>query len=211
MATVRITKELTNDILGAARVKFQPKIKAAEDSAPTTTQWGDYIYDKILEGYIPIMEQLPEHFFKSVASISVIRLGGESCNLNFDLSGKRRWPEAIPNTDYIETIHFDTDISLSNDLVWGELYSEVVAWKRRGNDARTQAQEFVEGVSKLLESYSTLAPALKAWPPLWDLLTERVKDKHKEIVDRKKPEREAPSVDINRLTAVMTASKLGGL
>jgi hypothetical protein len=40
---------------------------------------------------------------------------------------------------------------------------------------------------------------------------EWAKNKHKEIVERKKPERETPEVDMNRLTAVLAASKIGGL
>ena len=63
-------------------------------------------------------------------------------------------------------------------------------------------------VSKVCDAYSTLAPALKAWPPLWDLIPEDVKDKHREIKERVKSEA-VLSVDIGKLTALSTTAKFG--
>jgi hypothetical protein len=68
-------------------------------------------------------------------------------------------------------------------------------------------------VKAVITSYSTLAPALKAWPPLWDLLGEDVKDKHREVVEREKRDPAAAisgSVDLDRLTALASLSKMGG-
>lgn len=211
MATVRITKELTEDVRAIARRKFDNRIKAAEASAPTTSKWGDYIYETLFKDHIHIMEQLPKNYFKSKNNVGIRRVGGESCHLNIDFSRARPWPYTVPDNDLVASHHYGDDLSLTDNLAWGEFYAEVKAWKSRVDTARKEAMDFVEGVDKILSSFSTLSPALKAWPPLWELLPERTKNKHKEIVERKKPEREAPSVDINRLTAVMAASKLGGL
>jgi hypothetical protein len=63
-------------------------------------------------------------------------------------------------------------------------------------------------VKEVCNTYSTLAPALKAWPPLWDLIPEDVKDKHREIKERIKNEA-VLSVDIGKLTALSTAAKFG--
>lgn len=210
MATVRITKELVEDVRAIARRKFDNRIKAAEESAPNTPKWGDYIYETLFKDHIHIMEQLPKNYFKVKEDIRVVRIAGQICNLNFTFSRARPWPFYISTTELAETSNYD-GIELHNNLAWGELYAEFLAWKDKCAAVRKEAQDFVEGVDKVLSSFSTLSPALKAWPPLWELLPERTKDKHKEIVERKKPEREAPSVDINRLTAVMAASKLGGL
>ena len=211
METVRITKELTEAILGKARAKFTDRIKAAEESAPTGTKWGDYIYDKLFGQYVPIMNQLPAEFFNRRDSIAVQRINGEYINLTFTMSSRKPWPAYLPEDAPVEQVGYGNSIALSDDLMWGELYAEVMAWKQKCSAVRKQAQEFTEGVSKILSTYSTLAPALKAWPPLWELVPERTKNKHKEITERKKPEKAAPDVDVNRLTAVLTASKLGGL
>lgn len=208
MAVVRITKELKEHILNNARLKFVDRIKAAEGSVPVG--WGDYIYEKIFGSYIPIMEQLPEEFFDRKSTITVTRIAGESCSLNFSLSDSKRWPKNLPSDAPAEKNNYGDYLWLNSDLVWGELYAEVKAWKTRVNNIKAQRDEFAAGVTKVLDSFSTLSPALKAWPPLWELVPEWAKTKHKEIVERKKPD-QTPELDTSKLTAVMAASKLGGI
>jgi hypothetical protein len=209
MATVRITKELTEQITQNARAKFSDRIKAVEATAPVG--WGDFIYETLLGKHIPLMEQLPEEFFDARDKLVVNRVGGQGVNLNFTLSSHKRWPKRLHPNELAEENYYGGALILKDDLVWGELYAEVIAWKERCAVIRKQAEEFTEGVTKVLGAYSTLSPALKAWPPLWELVPEWAKNKHKEIVERKKPERETPEVDMNRLTAVLAASKMGGL
>jgi hypothetical protein len=209
MATVRITKELTEQITGNARAKFADRIKAVEATAPVG--WGDYIYEKLFGEYVPLMEQLPEEFFDVADKIAVQRVGAQAVNLHFTLSSRKRWPKHLPADAPAEVNYYGGALILKDDLMWGELYAEVVAWKDKCAAIRKQAGEFTEGVSKILASYSTLSPALKAWPPLWELVPEHTKSKHKEIVERKKPEKELPEIDTTKLTAVLAASKIGGL
>lgn len=206
MAVVRITKELKEHVLNNARLKFADRIEAAEGSAPVG--WGDYIYEKIFSSYIPIMEQLPQQFFDQKSTITVTRIAGEPCSLNFSLSDSKRWPKNLPSEAPAEKNSYGEYLYLNSDLVWGELYAEVRAWKTRVNNIKAQRDEFTAGVTKVLDSFSTLSPALKAWPPLWELVPEYAKAKHKEIVERKKSD-QTPELDTSKLTAVMTASKLG--
>jgi hypothetical protein len=53
-----------------------------------------------------------------------------------------------------------------------------------------------------------LAPALKAWPALWELIPDDVKEKHREVKERSKGGIDL-DVDLNKLTAVSTAAKFG--
>lgn len=211
MAVVRITKQLTEDILDVAKSKFTDRIRAAEASAPTGEQWGDYIYEKILGKHIPIMEQLPAEFFYLKNKIVVARISGQPLILTFNLSSAKRWPPHLPSDAPAEKGAYGDNIWLNDDPVWAELKAEVNEWKQRCAAMRGQSQTFVEGVSKVLASYSTLAPALKAWPPLWELVPEYAKARHKQIVERTKSDRAAPEIDTTKLTAVLAASKLGGL
>lgn len=211
MAVVRITKQLTEDILARAKGKFTDRIRAAEESVPNSERWGDYVYEKLLGKHIPIMEQLPVEFFNVVNKLQVNRVGDQTVHIQFKLSTNKRWPVLLPSDAPVNNVSYSHYIALNDDPVWDELHAEVVAWRTRCSNIRTQASEFAEGVSKVLSSYSTLAPALKAWPPLWELLPEYAKNKHKEIVERTKPDREAPTLDTNKLTAIMAASKIGGL
>jgi hypothetical protein len=65
------------------------------------------------------------------------------------------------------------------------------------------------GITKVLDAYTTLAPALKALPALWDLLPDDTKDKHKEVVERKKTKAEDIDIDFGSITSTIIANKLG--
>jgi hypothetical protein len=59
-----------------------------------------------------------------------------------------------------------------------------------------------------METYSTLAPAIKAWPALWDLVPDEAKERHKKVVERVKKDASDVGVDLNSMTAAVTFSKL---
>ena len=59
-----------------------------------------------------------------------------------------------------------------------------------------------------METYTTLAPALKAWHTLWDLLPDEAKERHKKIVERNRKDTIDVDVDLNSMTAAVTFSKL---
>jgi hypothetical protein len=65
-------------------------------------------------------------------------------------------------------------------------------------------------VQKILHAHATLAPALKAWPALWDLLPESVKNKHRLVVSKASSEKpDLDGVDVASLTATVVMNKLG--
>jgi len=45
------------------------------------------------------------------------------------------------------------------------------------------------------------------WPPLWDLIPEEYKDRHRQVVEREKKE-VVVNVDLGTLTATVVAHKL---
>lgn len=208
MAVVRITEQLKTDVRAIAGNKFLDRIRVAEESAPTTAAWGDYIYQTLLGAYLPIMEQLPADFFPHVNTISIRGIQGRVASLNFPLSTERVWPANLPPGIPAERTHYNYGLTLKDHPVWTDLAADVFAWMDRCVAIRNERREFVDGVSKVLDSFSTLAPALKAWPPLWELLPDYAKNKHKEIVSRSKPEKVEPALDVGKITAVMVASKL---
>jgi hypothetical protein len=212
MATVRITKELTDAIIDNAKAKFHDSIKKADDSRPGH-HWGDYIYDAIYGQYVPIMAQLPAGFIGTINKVLVRRFGPYQIDLYFEFSAPKLWPNCLPPQAPVEN-HYGNALMLdSSHPVWDDLHAEVKAWKDRCDAARKRSQEFTGGVSKVLENFSTLAPALKEWPPLWELVPEYYKNKHKEITE-KRSKADKPAVDkdvLGKLTGAITAAKLGVL
>ena len=100
---------------------------------------------------------------------------------------------------------------MSGDPVVQELVTLIKTRQAAINEAVKRRDEFTASVKQVINAHSTLAPALKLWPPLWDLLSEDVKNKHREVTERSaKATAETVGVDLNRLTALASLSKMGG-
>jgi hypothetical protein len=208
MATVRFSKELIDRIVAKARSNMAPAVTKAEETKPGNS-WGQRIYDTMFLEAKPIISQVPAGWLKTVDKIKISKVSGRMCNMEFTFVTSQQWPFAFPSTELAQKeSSWDDSITLSGHLVWAEFHAEVVAYTERVSAAVKRQAEFVDMVSKVCNTYSTLAPALKAWPPLWDLIPEDVKDKHRVITERTKNE-VVLNVDIGKLTAMSTAAKFG--
>ena len=208
MATVRFSKELIDKIIRNARIKMEPAVMKAKGQKPDNA-WGQRIYDTIFLEVKPIISQVPAGWFKMVDKICIEQVGDTRCDMQFTFATPLPWPDVFVATDLAKKDrNYSDGIVLTNEHVWAEYYAEVVAYTERVSAAMKRQNEFADMVKKVTEAYSTLAPALKAWPPLWELIPEDVKDKHREIKERTKNE-VVLNVDIGKLTALSTAAKFG--
>jgi hypothetical protein len=206
MATVRFSQALIDDILAQAKSKLQPAVTRAFESRPDHS-WGDKIYNTLFADELHLVKQLPSHWCTQVGSIFVEYVGDLRVGMRCDLSALRPWPATVIDTDLANSKGYVVGrIALKNHLVWGELYAEAKAFLERVEAAQKRQNEFAESVKQVITTYTTLAPALKAWPPLWDLLDEQTKARHKEIKSSPKTV-VTPDVDFNKLTAQITAAK----
>ena len=206
MATVRFSKELTDRILGNAKQKMNAAVAKAMDTRPDQA-WGQRIYDTMFADVKPALAQLPAGWVKTTDQLHITKVGTTPCSLGFTLSPAQPWPVKFQDTALARHDWSDR-IALTDNPVWSEFYAEVVAYKQRVRAAEERQREFVAMVAQVIEAYTTLAPALKAWPALWDLIPEDVKDKHREIKERDKKEVKL-EVDLSKLTALSTAAKFG--
>ena len=207
MATVRFSQELKDAIIANAKKVFEKQVQAAKDARPPHS-WGDVIYDKLFGHVVPMLNDVPQEFLKMRESVEVQRVGGLHCNLKFDLTTPRAWPREFKETDLAKKSgHYSDEIDLKDDLAWGELHADVTRWRQGIKDALQKQNEFVEQVNQIIKAHTTLAPALKMWPALWDLIPEEYKEKHKEIKVREKREVEV-NVNLGALTAAVTFNKL---
>jgi len=208
MATVRFSKELIDRIVAKARSNMAPAVTKAEESKPDNS-WGQRIYDTMFLEAKPFITQAPAGWLKMVDRMDIEQVGSARCDMRFTFSPSVPWPNVFVTTALAKKDRSYSDgIALTDELVWGEFYAEVVAYNQRVHAAKQRQADFVAMVSKVCDAYSTLAPALKAWPPLWDLIPDDVKDKHREIKERTKNE-VVLDVDIGKLTAMSTAAKFG--
>jgi hypothetical protein len=211
MATVRFSKELQDDIIKRAKAVFDKQITAAEESRPDATAWGEKIYNTLFGEYTPILNAVPQEFLYMVDQIEIGRVGDTRCHLRFILSTPKPWTRKFKDTEYARANsgYDSTSINLLNHPAWGEFQAEIKAWQERVTAVQNKRTEFVEQVKKIIEAHATLAPALKMWPPLWDLVPEKYKEKHREVVERTKKDVDV-QVDLSALTAAVVANKIGG-
>lgn len=208
MATVRFSKELIDRIVKQATAKMEPAVAKARETKPDNS-WGQRIYDILFHNDIPSVSQVSSHWFTQTDKLVIERVGSQRCSLEFQFISSRPWPYNFVETELAKKENsWNSAITLKNHLVWGEFHAEVTAYYQRVQEAAKRRDEFVDAVKKICNTYSTLAPALKAWPPLWELVPEDVKNKHREVKEREKKE-VVLEVDLGKLTALSTAAKFG--
>jgi len=207
MATVRFSKELQDEIVKRAKAVFDKQLETAKNSRPNH-EWGDKIYTTLFGQHVPALNAVPQEFLHMVETIEVARVGSANCGLRFDLPHKRAWPREFTENEYAKRAsNYGNELVLKYHLVWGELFAEVKDWQDRIKAVQTKRDEFVEQVQKIINAHATLAPALKMWQPLWDLIPEEYKERHRKVVEREKKET-VVDVDLSAMTAAVVAHKI---
>lgn len=212
MATVKFSGELRDRIVQLANAKFQPDVTKANDSSPK--DWGNRLYDILFAATELKLADVPECWFAKQDHIRIHSVGSTPVGLAYDLKPARIWPARLSER-YVDDMLCHKRSSYSDDLIlkdveaFAEFKQEIIAWRKRVEAAQKRQQEFAESVKKVINAYATLAPALKAWPPLWDLIPDEVKEKHKRIVERERKEVDL-DVDLDRMTALASFSKIRG-
>lgn len=205
MATVRITDTLKTEIsTNASRIQ-QPAIEKARDSLDPT--WGRRMYDLVFDAETRAkMNALPLCFFKTYDKLTFRGFGDANRHsVTVDVSGLP-FPCEMPN-DSVMNVGW-RGLALRNcGPEFDGLRQEYTEYCDRIAEAERKRDKFVTGVREVLDAYSTLAPALKAWPALWDLVPEDKQEKHKEVTTRRKADKPEIEFDTSSLTAAVTAAK----
>jgi len=128
------------------------------------------------------------------------------------LSSTRPFPNEVTTEDHGLVCRFRHDFYIiEDDVRWTGVLAEFKEYLENIHTVYKEREEFVNGVAKIILSYSTLAPALKAWPALWDLVPEKAKNRHLTVKERNKRDMsEELGIDTNKLTAAVARTKLTG-
>lgn len=213
MAVVRLSTGVIEGIIKMAQSKMQVAVDRAE-SVPIDQSWGRKIYEIIFgKSTVDIVEKLPVGWCKRVETLTIVGISlpnevSFNCDLKFNFVDHIVWPESWPHNNFFGH-HYGSRITMKGIPDGLEMfYEEVKERQTRIVSARKRKEEFVAEVKKVLNAYSTLVPALKAWPPLWDLIPESTRAKHRLIVEREKKE-VVLNVNLDKLTAMTAAAKFG--
>lgn len=221
MATVKITKDLRQSIIDAATAMFTDRRNAARK---LDTQWtGQSLADLAFQPVYDLL-RLPDiqPFLSKVTTVRVQTLNGanpwEGFNVpnGFIPSPKGRpYYRRVVNPDESEgritaSQQYDVlSLDFENVHAVNDLKQSIDERDKRVAEVKVQEADFTKVVKAVLDAYSTLAPALRAWPPLWELLDEKTKARHKEVVTRAKAEKPVIDVDLIDATRFVTMKRMG--
>jgi hypothetical protein len=204
MATVRFSDELKTEIISNAKALFAKRLQAYHDNPPAV---GDEVADRVMSEFMPIVAQLPKQFLSWTDELCIDSINNRTYGKRVKLSK----PVPKPNSDLITANakmydRYRLDVKLIGDE-WHDIQTQLDTWISNMAVVEQERDAFVDGVKKIIGMHTTLGPALKAWPPLWDLVPEGTKNRHRKVVERVKPEVAEVDVDLTALTGTITAAK----
>ena len=224
MATVRFSDSLKGEIRNKAKAMFQDRIQKAKDNVPA--HWADKAYECFFPADVrQKMASLPDYVLRTSEYIEVggfanapedVWQTGDYTHQTWMLQGSIRlsfskpmpWVDKFSNAPTGFLSNYTNSKFDYTDSRWDWLKPEFKEYNRKVFEAVNKQETFLSSVNKLMETYTTLAPALKAWRPLWDLLPEEAKDRHKTVKERKVVKAEELDLDLNAMTSAVALSKI---
>jgi hypothetical protein len=213
MATVRFTNELIADIKRKARAPFDTK-KGEMEKSKNFDHWAHTIWKAIVREHETALLSLPAYWLSSSNRFSVrVATPGTSKYMYIHAHTQQSYPmpRDVKSNGDIECITPSGYIQLvPTSEVFKPLIEEVIEWMGQMEAVEKQRDTMLDGVDQLTKTYTTLGPALKAWPALWELLPDYAKTKHKDVVKREKVEPKELKADLTAMTSTMTVIRMLG-
>ena len=226
MATVRFSDELRGYIRRNAERLFDKRIGDAREIG--VGKWPQMVATHYTNAVESLLQGVPQEVrdifleYGEEFTLGRIYVGDDVPALDVDITDtvtkfplpRKDAPDVAKKLGFTRcerTYGRSIKVSLDGrDPLWQELCKEALERRTLMTTTQEERDKFVANVDHIISSYSTLAPALKAWPPLWDLVPEDKRNKHKEIVGRKRATVEdiVGDIDLDSMTATTVASNL---
>ena len=225
MATVRFSESLKDSVRKNAKQMFYEKIKQAKENVPA--HWADKVYECFFPADVrQKMASLPDYVLRKISYIEVhgfhnvseedVWQTGDYTHQTWMLQGSIRltfskpmpWVDKFSNAPTGFLSNYTNSKFDYTDSRWDWLKPEFKEYNRKVFEAMNKQEQFIESVNKLMDTYTTLAPAIKAWRPIWELLPEEAKERHKTIKERKVTKAEELDLDLNAMTSAVALSKI---
>jgi len=214
MAIVRFSESLKHEIHQAASRLFEARIAQARE-AIMPNDIGERVVIPHINKIIDACKGVPTEFFyystSAVVKLATVRCGRVSALLPLPYNCPRPFSNYSPREGVqFEQSHRNLVVNLGLVALPEDMAKGVKAREQVLVDVTEERRVFSENLNKLITHYTTLAPALKEWPPLWDLLPENAKNRHKQITEKRKRTKatEALDLSLDRMTGTVVASKL---
>jgi hypothetical protein len=213
MATVRISDTLIGRVETKIHRIFDKRLKDLDSNVGSDSEMLE-LFNAWFAPYETAINTIPKEFF----------MCRDTCTVEVDgwRVGEVKLPQGMPMPiRNIDTHRFTfmasnwTPRLRVNDVPENSKFVEKAKeFKERRGEVVRERDNMIHSVGTLLRSHATLSPALKKWPPLWDLLDEEYQERHKKVVVREKKTTEKnealADIDFDSMTGVVVSSKLMG-
>ena len=218
MATVRFSDKLKDEIERKAKDIFAKELNDIRADIPAT--WSaEYLYNTVFPKDIrDKMDALPDKYLKQTSRLNLCGFKdipeGESnafWGLKTDVRLAFAEPKPIPEgSEHPEFYMGWRGVSLNyNTPRFATIRAEFKVWRDKQMVVRDKREVFIDGIKQIMNTYSTLGPALKVFPALWDLVPSEYQERHMKVTKRKRGDaKELGDLDVNNLTATVTLNKL---
>lgn len=211
MAVVRFSDELKNAVIDNAKGLFAKRLNSAFQNTPPIVH---EVVDLVYAQYVPVVNSLPRELFQWTNRVEIrVPYNNTKIEVTYQTNYEVLKPQSrimVGDGAVIDSM-FAINLKLPDTPKYKTYIDQIVAWHENIKALEKQRDDFVAGVKRVIEAHATLAPALKAWPPLWDLVPETFRERHHKVVERAKPAGVAElDVDLTSLTATVVTAKIIG-
>lgn len=210
MAVVRFSEELKNAIVDNAKGLFNNRISVAYKATPPIAE---EVADLVYAQYMPAISAIPPDFLQWTNRVEIrVPYNNTKIEVTYETRSYPKPQSRIKVDDgaIIDSL-YAINLKLPDTPKYKTYIDQIIAWYENIKALEKQRDDFVAGVKRVIEAHATLAPALKAWPPLWDLVPETFRERHRKVVERAKPAGAAElDVDLTSLTATVVTAKIIG-
>ena len=92
---------------------------------------------------------------------------------------------------------------------WATILSEYKVYAKKMYDIKQERTSLVDTIERVLDTYTTLSPCIKAMPNLYDLLPNHTKERHNEILEKaEKIKPEELNIDSSILDVAMVKNNI---
>lgn len=216
MATVRISKELKNSVLTRIRRLNKQKLDATINRIRLTNQEFVDFYADLLTPMEDGLKAIHPAFLKFVKDFT-LRAEGVHASTHYNLDTPMVFfADAYEDDRFrLDSGMFQRPIVLKHVPENEDVINRLKAIDELRDKDRIETSEALGMVEQLLKTYTTLKPALKAWPPLWELLDDEYKERHlREATKRSKADTTSPDISdseaVKKLTAAISMNRING-
>lgn len=172
---IRISDKLISEVAGNISNLYRYFLDEIEKQRPDV---GDRIYELLYGPYLSRMEQLPDTFFRRLDRVEVRSIDGKPFGYPFKLSSDKFGSYTHPPGDNVECAEtFSDKVNIKRTPYTEDIVDAILSWDKQKQDLLDVRTQAVQAIKRLLRSNKSLAPAIKAYPPLVDLLSPETRVK----------------------------------